>query len=671
MGIFHKFRRNKVIASVAQRFHPTPDLSSSGSSVTAPPLLAKVGTQPRFAVIDVETTGVSPKQHRILEIAVVTTDLQGRVLDEWSTRINPQGPVGATHIHGITDADVAHAPAFPNLIDGLNLRLKGAAIAAHNAKFDLAFLRAEYARAGWNMPFLPALCTLEASNYHLPGLDRRRLADCCWAIGTPLTSAHSALGDAQATAALVAAFMHPRLGRPPLPEHLELPQAAMNVMWPTEPSWAPHAHTTTARTFSARAQVVMARSAVTAPPPALVKMVEQFSLVDALDEGAPAGALPYLEKLAEVLEDGEVTAEEAADLAAVAEAHQLTKADVASANLAFVRALAYAALDDGKVSRAERSELQQISDLLAVNRKVLPALLDHAEDARNERLSAGLKGLPIDWAHGEPLRVGQKVVFTGCDETVRAHLEERSEKLGVRIINSVSAKTAMLVTDGAFDGVKAARARELGTRIVGPDLYAVLLGNLQPALVVRTETQPATVTPSTPRSPQEVTGAPAYIRGATNATSTGPFPADVRAWARANGHAVGTRGRLHADLIRAYEDATGQRVAADDRGRNPYNSRLQEDRLQRCAQAVALQRQGLSRAQICDQMGVGPDTVKILLRDGKFYGDPNSDPARAELAVRAADAGRHGQTRSEFQQELGLSVPKSEEAWRDSAVLHG
>ena len=63
--------------------------------------------EPRFVVIDVETTGLSPQLDRILEVAVVTTDPWGRVLGEWSTRINPEGPVGATHIHGISETDVS------------------------------------------------------------------------------------------------------------------------------------------------------------------------------------------------------------------------------------------------------------------------------------------------------------------------------------------------------------------------------------------------------------------------------------------------------------------------------------------------------------------------------------------------------------------------------------
>jgi DNA polymerase-3 subunit epsilon len=510
---------------------------------------------PRFAVVDVETTGLSATQHRIVEVAVVTTDPWGRVLEEWGTRINPRGPVGATHIHGITTADVANAPTFPDVISQLNHRLAGAAVAAHHANFDLAFLRAEYLRAGWDMPHLPALCTLEASEYHLPGLDRRRLVDCCWAVGTPLTDAHSATGDARATASLLAAFMHPHIGKPPLPEHLAMPSQALKVPWPQGATRPPQAPSSTDTTSSRpvpppRVQAALAAKASAGPAPALVELVGRFSLIDALDEGAPAGAVAYLEKLAEVLEDGEITAQEALDLAAVSDSEQLDGDAVAAANQAFVLALAHAALDDGKVTRAERAELQHVSDLLTVSPRIIPALLEQAEVARNERMSLGLADLPADWIHGDPLRVGDKVVFTGCDDAVRDRLEGRSEQLGIRIVGGVSAKTAMLVSDGTMNGTKAARARELGTRVVHPDAYAVLLTHLQPALPREARALPkqgasaldtsADMGPSS-REPSVIVPVP-----------TGADPALVRAWARANGLEVGARGRLHKSVIDAY-----------------------------------------------------------------------------------------------------------------------
>lgn len=525
MGFLDRFRGSR-------RGAPALDMQPA---TTAPqgstPLPASAG-RPHFAVIDVETTGLSADQHRILELAVVTTDPWGQVLDEWGTRINPQGPVGATRVHGITDADVANAPVFADIIAQLNHRLAGAAIAAHHAKFDLAFLRAEYARAGWDMPHLPALCTLEASEYHLPMLDRRRLSDCCWAIGTALTGAHSALGDARATAMLLAAFMHPHVGYPPLTEHVEMPTKALRVSWPAGPSRAPspvRSSTPSRPAPPTRVHIAIAQQTAAEPPQALVELVERFSLIDALDEGAPTGSLAYLEKLAEVLEDGEATTEEAADLAALADAEQLTNADIAAANQAFVVALAHAALDDGKVTRAERAELQQVSGLLSVNQKVIPALLDQAENARNQRLSAGLKDLPSKWTHGKPLRVGDKVVFTGCDDTLRTRLEQKSANLGVRVIGGVSAKTTMLVTDGSMDGTKATKARELGTRTVHPNVYSVLLEHLQPALTRSTKPLPNTPNSPEPRHAANTPDSSGPVQApVVQAAPADPNPAEVR-----------------------------------------------------------------------------------------------------------------------------------------------
>ncbi|MDF1602256.1 histone-like nucleoid-structuring protein Lsr2 [Nocardioides sp. YIM 152315] len=355
--------------------------------------------------------------------------------------------------------------------------------------------------------------------------------------------------------------MHPHVGYPPPPDHLDLPTRALSVRWPTGPSRAPSPTVVIPESPrsrphpSPRARSVMAAQAHAPLPQALVELVERFSLVDALDEGAPPGALAYLEKLAEVLEDGEVTADEAADLEAVADAENLTSADIAAANQAFVLTLAHAALDDGKVTRAERAELQAVSDLLGVNHKILPALLDRAEQARNQRLSASLKDLPSDWSHGEPLRVGDKVVFTGCDEALRNGLEARSEQLGVRIISSVSAKTAMLVTDGTMDGGKAANARRHSTRTEHPTVYAILLEHLQPALA--RDAKPVPKTAAGPRPRHSSDHAPPESVRPVEAQPNKPdvSPSEVRTWARANGYEVGTRGRLHQDILTAYSAA--------------------------------------------------------------------------------------------------------------------
>ena len=109
----------------------------------------------------------------------------------------------------------------------------------------------------------------------------------------------------------------------------------------------------------------------------------------------------------------------------------------------------------------------------------------------------------------------------------------------------------MLVTDGSFSGTKDARARELGTRRVTPQQYAILLRHVQPTIV---ETKQVACDSTRPVDPDP---RPASAR---NTGSSAAFQvrnddydaSAVRAWARAQGIEVGSRGRLPSTLIHAY-----------------------------------------------------------------------------------------------------------------------
>nr|WP_276545086.1 exonuclease domain-containing protein [Brachybacterium muris] len=177
---------------------------ASAPSASQPP--APSGT-PRFAVIDVETTGLDPERERVLELAILRADEQGRPIHQWVTRFHPDGPVRDTHIHGITDEDVAGAPRFADLAVQIGTALQGLVLVAHNAEFDLAFLQAEFARALLPMPQVSTYCTLQGSTVYLPHLRRRTLAECCAALGVTHQQAHSALGDAYAAAGLLERYL--------------------------------------------------------------------------------------------------------------------------------------------------------------------------------------------------------------------------------------------------------------------------------------------------------------------------------------------------------------------------------------------------------------------------------------------------------------------------------
>ena len=144
-----------------------------------------------------------------------------------------------------------------------------------------------------------------------------------------------------------------------------------------------------------------------------------------------------------------------------------------------------------------------------------------------------------------------EVAFTGCERMVRERLEQRAGKLGVRVVSSLSSRTAVLVTDGSFAGGKADEAAGRGTPRIHPDEFTTLLKHLQPAV----KKAPAAL-PRPRTAPDRSAPPPASMAaGAMPAAHGAISPAAVRAWARANGHDVGERGRLPAELTEAFRRA--------------------------------------------------------------------------------------------------------------------
>ena len=117
----------------------------------------------KFACLDTETTGLSPADGgKICEIAVSVSQ-GGRPVEEFSTLINPGMPMhpDVIAIHGITNDMVATAPTFAEVLPKLLALLDGCVIVAHNADFDVSFLRAEFEECGLHFPPNPIIDTLK------------------------------------------------------------------------------------------------------------------------------------------------------------------------------------------------------------------------------------------------------------------------------------------------------------------------------------------------------------------------------------------------------------------------------------------------------------------------------------------------------------------------------
>ena len=161
---------------------------------------------PRFAVVDIETSGLSTRRHRILQIGLVTV-IGGQVADQWSTLVRLRWPwqrVGPRKVHGLTRRQLRHAPTLRTALTELAGRLDGAVFTAHNVEFDAAFIERAARREHVPLQLDRQLCTLRLSRRLDP--DRQlshRLGDICNRYGVALDRPHDALNDALAAASVL------------------------------------------------------------------------------------------------------------------------------------------------------------------------------------------------------------------------------------------------------------------------------------------------------------------------------------------------------------------------------------------------------------------------------------------------------------------------------------
>ena len=104
-------------------------------------------------------------------------------------------------IHGITPDDVENAPAFPEIMEILGPRLRGATVIAHNAAFDMSVLRSTCDVYDLDYPDVSYLCTMKAAQTALPDTANAKLNTLCAHFGIPLKH-HDASSDAEGCARL-------------------------------------------------------------------------------------------------------------------------------------------------------------------------------------------------------------------------------------------------------------------------------------------------------------------------------------------------------------------------------------------------------------------------------------------------------------------------------------
>lgn len=153
-----------------------------------------------LAVFDLETTGTSVFEDRIVEIAIVTLKPDGQ-RERWVQRINPQRPIPpqATAVHHISDDDVRDAPTFAQVGQEIINRLSDVDLGGFNVlRFDLPFLQKELKRVGLSLATDNSRVVDSQVVFHL--MEPRNLSAAVrFYCQRELEGAHGALADAEGT----------------------------------------------------------------------------------------------------------------------------------------------------------------------------------------------------------------------------------------------------------------------------------------------------------------------------------------------------------------------------------------------------------------------------------------------------------------------------------------
>jgi len=157
-----------------------------------------------WAVIDVETSGFRPGQARIISVAALGLDADGRVEQSFVSLLNPGVDPGPTHVHGLTSAMLEDQPQFTEIVDDLVDVLRGRTLVAHNVAFDYSFLAAEAEIAEAELPVDSVMCTVELARRLELGVDNLRLETLAAHWGVTQERPHDAIDDAMVLTGILA-----------------------------------------------------------------------------------------------------------------------------------------------------------------------------------------------------------------------------------------------------------------------------------------------------------------------------------------------------------------------------------------------------------------------------------------------------------------------------------
>jgi len=161
----------------------------------------------RLVVFDFETTGLDSEIDQIIEIGALLVE-GGKPVQEFSTLVKPTVELEdtITKITGITKSMLADKPAIEDVLPEFLRFFDGSILVAHNAEFDMGFLRKASALQGYQIDW-PCFCTLKLARQLLPDLESKNLDTLAEHYNLSFEARHRSIGDCKVTSSVLHALL--------------------------------------------------------------------------------------------------------------------------------------------------------------------------------------------------------------------------------------------------------------------------------------------------------------------------------------------------------------------------------------------------------------------------------------------------------------------------------
>lgn len=406
-------------------------------------------TTQHLAFLDIETTGFSPnRHHKILEVAIITTDNNGNILEEYETLINANRDIDNSHIHGIIPEMIKDAPLIEEAIIDIANNLNNKIIVGHNISFDLNFINHELKR---NLDISidvnkSSICTLQLSRELNKNLPFYNLEMLCKYYNIKNPYSHSAYGDSFATIELFKKLNNNnKVTKEPVYFNNLPPKR--NLIFKREKSINKLTH----------------------------KHDKMINLINRLpiDTTQNIPTQEYLILLNEILADRIITDDEIDELNNFAKENNISQTQIFELHKKYLKDLIKLYLQDNFISDNEFSDLLLVSELLLIPIELLESLIEEKGKTKNDLIEINKE----KYYNKSICFTGKLSAIVDSKQVDRNTAQKIAFEKGMIIKNGVTKDLDYLVTadPNSLSG-KAKKARSYGTKIISENVFWNMLG---------------------------------------------------------------------------------------------------------------------------------------------------------------------------------------------------